>query len=133
MSNSTLRDDQWEKIYLFLKNHPRVYAGGEEDCRLFVDGVLWITRSGAQWRFLPDKYGNWNTIYKRFARWCDHDVWDDMHQHFVSDPDMENILLDSTVVRAHPCAAGAQKKAAAKPHRLSGVAEADSAPKSTPV
>ena len=42
-----------------------------------------------------------------FARWCEHDVWDDMHQHFAGDPDMENILLDSTVVRAHPCAAGA--------------------------
>ena len=45
-----------------------------------------------------------------FARWCEHDVWDVMHQHFAGDPDMENILLDSTVVRAHPCAAGALKK-----------------------
>ena len=37
-----------------------------------------------------------------FARWCDHDVWEDMHQHFADDPDMENVLLDSTVVLAHP-------------------------------
>lgn len=133
MSNTTLRDDQWQKIYLFLKNHARVYAGTEEDCRLFVEAVLWITRSGAQWRLLPENYGNWNTIYKRFARWCDHQVWDEMHQHFVDDPDMENILLDSTVVRAHPCAAGASKKTVANPPRRSVVAEVGSAPKSTRV
>jgi transposase len=110
MSNIALQDKQWKKIYTFLQNHPRAYAGKEANCRLFVEGVLWITRSGAQWRFLPEKYGNWNSVYKRFARWCDHDIWEDMHQHFVEDPDMENMIIDSTVVRAHPCAAGASKK-----------------------
>ena len=131
MSNATLHDDQWEKLYRFLKEHPRVYAGKEADCRLFVEAVLWIARSGAQWRFLPEKYGYWNTIYKRFARWCDHEVWEDMHEHFADDPDMENILLDSTIVRAHPCAAGAQKKAVGRRHRPWGAARAGSAQKST--
>ena len=129
MSNVTLRDDQWEKIYRFLQNHPRVYAGEEEKCRLFVEGILWLTRSGAQWRLLPEKYGNWNTVYKRFARWCDHNVWQDMHRHFADDPDMENVLLDSSVVRAHPCAAGASKKTVVKRLRPWDVAEVDSAPK----
>ena len=110
MSNTTLREDQWKKIYTFLRTHPRAYAGQENNCRLFVEAVLWITRSGAQWRFLPEQYGNWNSIYKRFARWCDHEIWEDMHQHFIEDPDMENLIIDSTVVRAHPCAAGALKK-----------------------
>ena len=132
MSNTILRDDQWEKVYLFLKDHPRVYAGKEEECRLFIAAVFWITRSGAQWRLMPENYGNWNTIYKRFARWCDHDVWDEMHQHFVEDPDMENIMLDRTVVRAHPCASGASQNTEGKPPRRSDVVEEGSAPKSTP-
>jgi transposase len=133
MPNTTLRNDQWEKIYLFLKDHPRAYAGDEADCRLFVEGVLWIARSGAQWRLLPEAYGYWNTVYKRFARWCEHDIWNEMHQHFAGDPDMENILLDSTVVRAHPCAAGALKKTGARRRRPLVEAEAGSAPKSMPL
>ena len=47
---------------------------------------------------------------KRFARWCDKGVFTQMHRHFVSDPDMESLIVDSTICRAHPCAAGALKK-----------------------
>ena len=107
---SQINELQWSKIYDFLCLCPDVYAGNEADCRRFLDGVHWILRTGAQWRELPEKYGNWNSVYKRFARWCDKDVWQKSHQHFADDPDMENLILDSTVVRAHPCAAGALKK-----------------------
>jgi transposase len=131
MSTIKLREDQWDKIYSFLDNHPRVYAGEESDCRRFIEGVLWITRSGAQWRLLPEKYGKWNSVYKRFARWCEKGIWKALHQHFVEDPDMENLILDSTVVRAHPCAAGASKKTADKPHKASVAVEEGSVPRST--
>jgi transposase len=133
MTNAQLPDEQWKKIYAFLQQHPRAYAGKEAECRQFVEAVLWILRSGAQWRLLPEEYGYWNSVYKRFARWCEHQVWEEMHQHFANDPDMENILLDSTIVRAHPCAAGAPKKEAGRPARRSGAAGAGSAPRSTPV
>ena len=57
MSTVSLREDQWNKIYPYLRSHPRAYAGKEADYRLFLEGVLWVTRSGAQWRLLPEKYG----------------------------------------------------------------------------
>jgi transposase len=109
MSKVRLQNNIWSKILRFLRSCPDVYVGQEATCRRYVEGVLWITRSGAQWRLLPDSYGNWNSVYKRFARWCDKRVWERMHQYFIDDPDMESLILDSTVIRAHPCAAGASK------------------------
>ena len=110
MISVTLRDDQWSKIRDFLSALPEVYVGQEADCRRFLEAVLWITRTGAQWRALPERYGKWNTVYKRFLRWCEKGVWTRLHEAFADDPDMEFVLLDSSVVRAHPCAAGAPEK-----------------------
>ena len=110
MSTVKIQDEPWSKILQFLRACPGVYVGQEANCRRFIEGILWITRSGAQWRLLPSEYGKWNSVYKRFARWCDKGIWERMHQHFVDDPDMEYLILDSTVIRAHPCAAGASKK-----------------------
>jgi transposase len=126
-----LPDEHWSKILAFLRTCPDIYIGQEAACRRFVEGVLWMARSGAQWRLLPQEYGNWNSVYKRFARWCDKGIWERMLAHFADDPDMEYLILDSTVVRAHPCAAGAPQKTAGRPHKPWDEAGAGSAPKST--
>lgn len=110
MTNIRLRDDQWIKIVGILRTCSHVYVAKEAECRRFLEGVLWIARSGAQWRLLPAEYGRWNSVYKRFARWCDEGVWEYLMAHCAQDPDLENVLIDSTIVRAHACAAGAAKK-----------------------
>jgi transposase len=110
MKTVKLQDVEWMKIQDFLRSCPQVKIGSARKCRRFVEGVLWVLRSGAQWRLLPSDYGKWNSVYKRFGRWCDAGVWEQMFVHFANDPDMENVMIDSTIVRAHPCAAGAQKK-----------------------
>jgi len=129
MSTVELRDDQWSKSLQFLRSCSDVYVGQEVHCRRFMEAILWTVRSGALLRLLSEHYGNWNSVYKRFSRWCDKGIWERMHQYFAHDPDMENILIDSTVIRAHPYAAGASKKGAKMPKPWVGV-EAGSAPRS---
>lgn len=110
MGNIRLKDNEWKKIQTFLRSYGQVKVGSARECRRFVEGVLWMARSGAAWRLLPREYGKWNSVYKRFARWCEAGVWEALFENFAHDPDMENLMVDSTIVRAHPCAAGAQKK-----------------------
>ena len=117
MSIDILSPEQWSKVFEFLRSQSDLYVGREAECKRFVGAVFWITRTGAQWRMLPAEYGRWNSVYKRFARWCERGVWERMHQHFVDDPDMENLIIDSTVVRAHHSAAGAPKKTEGKHHK----------------
>lgn len=107
MVRHRIDDSTWDKIYVYLKARPKIHTGNEEKSRIFVDAVHWIMRTGAQWRDLPEELGNWNAVFKRFGRWSEKGIWDELHKHFIDEPDMEWLLIDSTVVRAHPCAAGA--------------------------
>src|SRR5258708_1519103 len=107
MERAHLQDNEWPKILVYLRTRQDIYGGNEGRCRRFLDGVVWAMRSGAQWRLLPSVYGKWNSLYKRFARWCDKGVWTAMLEHFADDPDLAKLMIDSTIVRAHLCAAGA--------------------------
>ena len=109
MNRYYLTDEQWSFIHSFLKTHPRVYVGNPERCRVFINGVLWILRSGSQWRSLPAEYGHWNSVFKRYDRWSRVGVWEELLSVLGAEADLQEGFIDSTVVRAHACAAGAKK------------------------
>ena len=99
-----IQGKQWKKIYEYLSEFKEIYVQNEEQCRRFVEGVFWMVRSGSQWRLLPEEYGSWNTVYRRFSDWAAKGVWYKMLYYFAQDPDMEYIMVDSTILRAHACA-----------------------------
>ena len=83
---------------------------------------------------MPERFGHWNSVWRRFDRWAKKGIWLRVFE-VLQDPDLEWLILDSTVIRAHPRAAGAKKKRTApvvKPTQRWVAAEADSEPKFTP-
>lgn len=109
-----LTDHQWNNIYKYLQGFGNIYVKNERDTNRFVEAVLWMARSGAQWRLLAKEYGDWNAVYRRFSDWAEKGVWYKMLYYFADNPDMEYIMIDSTILRAHACSSGALKKTAAK-------------------
>jgi putative transposase len=79
------------------------------DNGMFVEAVLWIVRTGSPWRDLPDAFGEWNSVFRRFSRWSAKGVWWRLFEAMADDPDFEYLIVDATIVRAHQHAAGAQK------------------------
>lgn len=81
-----------------------------------VEGMLWILRTGAPWRDLPERYGSWRTVASRFYRWQKSGVWERVLWALQAQSDAEGHLdwdahlVDATVVRAHQHAAGAKKR-----------------------
>jgi transposase len=103
-----IHDEGWERIKDLLSGRPGQRGRTARDNRLFVDAVLWIAKTGAPWRDLPERFGNWNSAWRRFDRWARKGIWRKVFDA-LQDPDLEWIILDSTVIRAHPHAAGARK------------------------
>jgi transposase len=108
MHRHAIRDEDWLRIQNLLPGRSGQPGVTAKDNRLFVDGVLWIAKTGAPWRDLPERFGNWNSVWKRFDRWAKKGVWHKLFTHF-QDPDLEWLILDSTIIRAHAHAAGARK------------------------
>jgi putative transposase len=103
-----LSDEQWSRIepYAAGKASDRGLTGINN--RIFVEGVLWIARTGSPWRDLPSVFGKWGTVYQRFRRWSTGGVWQRIFAAQSDDPDFEYLIVDSTIVRPHQHAAGAK-------------------------
>ena len=109
MDNDALRDDQWERIRSFVPGGTKGKRGPRTNNRLFLDALLWMARSGGRWRDLPERYGDYQSVKRRYYRWIEMGVLDDMLAVLTREADLEWLMIDSTVVRAHSQAAGARK------------------------
>ena len=101
-----LSEAQWQRICELLPGKPGDPGRSGADNRLFVNGVLWVLRSGARWQDLPERYGKWKSVHTRFTRWAKAGVWEKVFASLVDDPDNRYLMLDTTLVRVHQQAAG---------------------------
>ena len=108
MDRKMLSDAQWDRIKNRVPGKAEDRGVTGRDNRLFVEAVLWIVRTGAPWRDLPQELGNWNSVWRRFTRWSRKGVWQSLFKALVEDPDFEYVIIDATIVRAHQHSAGAK-------------------------
>jgi transposase len=126
-----LSEAQFARVYGLLQQEAKIHTKDRAREQRFLAAVCWMARSGAQWRLLPAEYGAWNSVYKRFARWDELGVWARLFEQVADDPDLQSVMIDATVVRAHACAAGAPQKTGGRRRRGWAARAAASAPRST--
>jgi len=100
-----LTDAQWQRIESLLPGKKGDAGRTARNNRLFVNGVLWVLRSGAHWHDLPPRYGKWKSVHTRFARWAKNGTWERVFDVLIKDRKNEYLMLDTTLVRAHQQAA----------------------------
>jgi transposase len=111
LSRGDLSEVEWRtlRILLPIKRGAGKRSRGRppQDNRNFINGILWRLRTGAPWRDVPEKYGNWNSIYRRFLRWSKSGIWESVAAALAETmAESGHYSIDSTTVRAHVSAAG---------------------------
>ena len=103
-----LTDSQWDKIkpyFEVVKKNGRPY----KNVRNTVNGIVWILKSGAPWRDLPTRYGQWNAVYKCFSKWQEQGLFEKIFEELALECDLQDVSIDSTSVKVHKDA-GSKKK-----------------------
>lgn len=85
------------------------YEAGEKAEDFLRRAIWYISRTGCQWRFVPTYYGHWGGLHKRFLRWAKKEIWERLFENLKIDPDLETVMIDASIIRAHACAAGYEK------------------------
>jgi len=105
-----LRDDQWARLEELVPGGRKGKRGPRADNRRFLNALLWMARSGGRWRDLPDHLGDSDTVKRRYYRWIEMGVLDAILAALAREADLEWLMIDSTIVRAHQLAAGARRE-----------------------
>ncbi len=105
---TVLTDAMWARIEPMLPGRATDPGATAADNRRFVEAVLWRFRTGSPWRDLPERFGNWNNVFRRFRRWALSGVFERVFSALSEEFDLEWVFVDGTVVQAHQKAAGAK-------------------------
>ena len=105
-----LTDQQWARIAPLMPGGCRGKRGPRTNNRLFMDALLWMARSGGRWRDLPDRFGDYRTVKRRYYDWVERDVLAGIFRALSAEVDLKWISVDATIIRAHQHAAGAPVK-----------------------
>ena len=118
MKRYELTDAQWRRLEPLLPpERPRI-GRPNHNHRTLLNGILWILRTGAPWRDLPERYGRVGTVSSRFHRWRAAGVWGHVLARLQAEADAKGEVdrdlhfVDATIVRAHQHAAGARRSGA---------------------
>jgi len=110
MRRYELSNEEWERIKDLLPPERTGKKGRPcKDNRRMLNGMLWIARSGAQWREMPEHYGKWSGVYTRFSKWRDDGILASVFLALSVDADMENLSIDSTSIKVHQSSNGGKK------------------------
>ena len=120
-----LTPGQWRKIAPLLPGKAGDPGRTSDDNLRFVNGVLWVLRSGAHWHDLPERYGKCKSAHKRFTRRAKAGVGERVFEHLIGDPDNDHVSLDSSLVGVHQQAATGKGGGQKGGIRLWGVPEVD--------
>ena len=123
-----LTDEEWNRIAPLL---PPENTGKQrrprKDNRIILNGMVWLARSGAPWRDLPERYGSWQTVYSRFLKWIDDGILDNIFRVLSLEAELEELSIDASIVQAHQHSACAKKGGS---QMKSDIAVEDPVPKS---
>ena len=103
-----ISDKLWKKLAPHLPGTLGKRGRKAYDNRRFLNAVFWILRTGSPWRDLPPDFGDWKNTHRRFCRWRDKGLWEQLLELLIDDPDYEWLMIDASHIKVHPHAAGAK-------------------------
>ena len=101
MRRYALRDDQWDRINHLLPGREGHVGVTAADNRLFVEAVLYRYRAGIPWRDLPERFGDWKNVHRRFSRWAKSGVGERVFQYLAADAAVRRRAGATASARCH--------------------------------
>jgi len=104
-----LTEQEWESVKEMLPPENTGKGRPSKPNRNMLNGIIWVAKSGAAWRDMPERYGPWQTVYERFTVWSKAKVFEKIFEKLNIDADLQDLSIDSTSCKVHQHAAGAKR------------------------